>query len=111
MGIAVARRGGVDLGKEETEGKVGTLRTDGAYRYSRNPQTVGYWFVMASAGLIANSTLVALLSVFVIVWLYLMVRVEEPWLRDQYGDAYAEYCRETPRFVGFRTVSRVLDGD
>lgn len=108
VGLAVARRGGIDLGKEETAGQVGDLKTDGVYRYSRNPQTVGYWLVFASLGMITNSVLVAILSVFPIVWLYLMARVEEPWLVEQYGEAYAAYREEVPRFVGVRTFARLF---
>jgi protein-S-isoprenylcysteine O-methyltransferase Ste14 len=107
-GLVVARRGGLDLGKEETAGQVGDLKTDGVYRYTRNPQTVGYWLVFISLGMITNSVLVAVLAVLPAVWLYLMARVEEPWLRDQYGEAYAAYREDVPRFVGFRTFSRLF---
>jgi protein-S-isoprenylcysteine O-methyltransferase Ste14 len=102
-GVAAERR----LGTEETMGLTGQLRTDGLYRYSRNPQYVGA--VVATVGLLllANSRLLAVLAAVQLChWLALPLS-EEPWLTDQYGDAYRRYRSEVPRFVGLVTVRRV----
>ena len=107
-GLAVAFQGGVDLGEEETRGRIGELRTDGIYRYTRNPQVVGFVAAFAGTALLANSVLAGALAVMVAVWLPLTIVAEEPWLREQYGEAYVEYCRDVPRFVGLRTVRRVV---
>lgn len=34
---------------------------------------------------------------------------EEPWLREQYGDDYEEYCERTPRFIGWISVKVFTD--
>ncbi|MFC7045958.1 methyltransferase family protein [Halobacteriaceae archaeon GCM10025711] len=108
VGFAVAILAGRDLGGEETTGLAGDLHTDGCYRYSRNPQYVGY--IVATVGwvLLADSRLVAVLGATFVVWQALLPFAEEPWLREQYGDAYEEYRREVPRFVGPTTVARLL---
>lgn len=31
---------------------------------------------------------------------------EEPWLRQQYGKTYEDYCKEVPRFIGLRSFKR-----
>ncbi|PSQ47877.1 hypothetical protein BRD15_06425 [Halobacteriales archaeon SW_6_65_15] len=111
IGMAIAREGGVDLGVAETRGQVGELQTDGVYRYSRNPQTVGYAIVFVSGALLSNSILVAILAVFGVAWLFLAVLVEESWLREQYGEAYEDYFREVPRFVGLRSITRARNED
>ncbi|MFC4438970.1 MULTISPECIES: methyltransferase family protein [Natrialbaceae] len=106
-GFVVALASGLDLGTEETAGLTGELRTGGWYRYSRNPQYVGY--VVASVGfaLLANSALVAALCAIYAVWWLTLPLAEEPWLREQYGEAYERYAERVPRFVGLRTVKAV----
>jgi protein-S-isoprenylcysteine O-methyltransferase Ste14 len=111
VGLAIAREGGVDLGIAETRGQVGELQTDGIYRYSRNPQTIGYAIVFASGALLSNSILVAILAVFGGAWLFLAILAEEPWLREQYGEAYDNYFHEVPRFVGLRSITRAQNDD
>lgn len=109
VGMVVAREGGVDLGVAETRGQAGELQTGGLYRYSRNPQTVGYSVVFVGAALLSNSMLVATLVVIGVAWLFLAVLAEEPWLREQYGEDYDDYCREVPRFVGLGSLTRAHD--
>lgn len=112
VGYAWSVRAMWDLGQAETKGRPGELQTEGLYRYSRNPQNLGYVVVYGSLALITNSPLVAVLSGPVIAtWLLLQSLAEEPWLREQYGEAYAAYRREVPRFVGLRSFERALGGD
>jgi protein-S-isoprenylcysteine O-methyltransferase Ste14 len=76
------------------------LTTSGLYRFSRNPQFVGYglfilgffiawWTGLAIIGLLAYMGLV-----------YAVARVEEEHLRQVYGQPYLEYCARVPRFLG-----------
>jgi len=109
--FAVLSRSAVDLGEDATEGREDELRTDGLYRYTRNPQNVGYVLLFATYAVLANSPLVGALAVAVAVFSVLQVLAEEAWLRDTYGDAYEAYCERVPRFVGLRTLTRALDDD
>jgi protein-S-isoprenylcysteine O-methyltransferase Ste14 len=76
------------------------LKTDGLYRYSRNPQFVGYgllllgyfltwWNSLAWIGLLAYATLA-----------YAVTLIEEEHLVRVYGDSYREYCQRVPRYLG-----------
>lgn len=76
------------------------LHTNGLYRYSRNPQFIGYgllilgfvvawWNASAWIGLLAYAVLA-----------YAVARVEEEHLTRVYGDPYRDYCRRVPRFLG-----------
>ncbi|PSQ16299.1 hypothetical protein BRD00_11465 [Halobacteriales archaeon QS_8_69_26] len=107
--LAVLSKAAADLGEEETKGRAGELRTGGLYRYSRNPQNTGYLLFVWGFALLTNSPLVAGLAGAMTLWLVVQVPVEEPWLHEQYGEAYADYRRRTPRFVGYR--GRGLNGD
>jgi protein-S-isoprenylcysteine O-methyltransferase Ste14 len=90
------------LGFWESSGLEGRLNTEGPYRYSRNPQYVGYVAMLGGGAVLAGSWMTAFLALVGIVWLLLAPLAEEPWLREQYGDAYEEYRRSVPRFLGRR---------
>ncbi|QWC18407.1 isoprenylcysteine carboxylmethyltransferase family protein [Halorubrum sp. 2020YC2] len=111
IAFAVLSKSAVDLGKDATEGREDELRTDGLYRYTRNPQNVGYVLLFATYAVLANSPLVGALAVAFGVLTVLQVLAEEAWLRDTYGDAYDDYCERVPRFVGVRTLTRALGDD
>lgn len=108
-GFVVALAAGADLGSEETKGLTGELRTDGWYRYSRNPQYAGYAVATVGFALLANSTLATVLCACYLGWWVSLPFAEEPWLREQYGEEYERYADRVPRFVGRRTV-RILAG-
>jgi len=98
-----------DLGVDQTQGLEGELRTDGLYRYSRNPQYVGYISSTIGFALIVGSPFVLpLCGLLLVRWLILPL-AEEPWLRDQFGDEYEAYAEDVPRFVGLRTVGLVWE--
>ena len=76
------------------------LHTNGLYRYSRNPQFVGYglfvfgflvawWNALAWIGLLSY-----------IVLAYAVTLVEEEHLTRTYGDSYRAYCQRVPRYLG-----------
>lgn len=106
VGFAAAA---LDLGVRETEGLAGTLRTDGYYRYTRNPQVTFALVGLAGAPLLTGSSLVLAAAVPMACWFVLAPLAEEPWLRDRYGDAYRAYSRSVPRFVGRTTVERLYE--
>jgi protein-S-isoprenylcysteine O-methyltransferase Ste14 len=109
VGFAVAVSAGLDLGVAETQGLAGELRTGGWYRYSRNPQYVGYLLATVTYPVWTGAPLsVPLCGVYLCWWLVFPL-AEEPWLREQYGEAYERYAGEVPRFVGRRTVRALLD--
>lgn len=103
--FAFLSKAATDLGQEETEGRVGELRTDGLYQYTRNPQNLGYVVLFWAVAVVSASSLVAILVGVFTVWLVTQTYIEEPWLRDQY-EGYPEYARAVPRFIGIRSFRR-----
>lgn len=75
------------------------LNTDGIYKYSRNPQLIGY-------GVILFSFVVIFLSWYSVGWFlqylvisYFMVQTEEEFLNLRYGEKYEKYCSAVPRII------------
>ncbi len=86
--------------------KGGPLRTDGPFQYTRNPQYVGLILAFTGMILITNSFWALITGILIILWLLLAPFSEEPWLREQFGKEYEEYCRKVPRFMGKASFKR-----
>jgi protein-S-isoprenylcysteine O-methyltransferase Ste14 len=77
-----------------------TLVTEGLFKHTRNPMYVGKFFMVAGAGLAANSwaALVAISAVYAFMY-HAVVLAEEEYLRGKFGSAFDEYCKRTPRWL------------
>lgn len=76
------------------------LVVDGIYRYSRNPQYLGWSGVLLGTALALRSTrALALAAAYpaVVSW---WVRQEERHLDARFGERYRRYRRTTPRWLG-----------
>lgn len=77
------------------------LITGGVYRYSRNPQNVGWLLSLAGISLLGQSAAALLLTL--VFWLILhayLITAEEPHLTCVFGKRYRRYMRTTPRYLG-----------
>lgn len=92
----------VALGFTPTLGSEGTLVRRGPYRFSRNPQYVGFVAALVGWAVLAASVLTLLAALGGATALILAPFAEEPWLLRRYGAAYEEYRRAVPRFISFR---------
>lgn len=90
------------LGMAPTSGDESALVYRGPYRFSRNPQYVGFILALIGWALITNSVMALIVSLAGIVPLLLVPLAEEPWLRDRLGAAYDDYQRTVPRFIGMK---------
>jgi len=76
----------------------GELTVTGAYRWSRNPQYVG-WLMFLLGFALNDWSLWCLAAITVVaVSLHLLVLIEEEHLRREFGERYVEYCRKVPRY-------------
>jgi protein-S-isoprenylcysteine O-methyltransferase Ste14 len=82
------------LPEEETQ-----LKTTGLYRISRNPMYVGFHLFTVSAILYTLNILVALAGVYSIVVYHFIIRGEERFLAQRFGDVYEAYRREVRRYL------------
>jgi protein-S-isoprenylcysteine O-methyltransferase Ste14 len=76
------------------------LVTDGPYFYTRNPIYASYVALVLGLGLVLGSWTLTLLAPFVAVALhYISVLPEERHLQQKFGEKYAQYTSETPRWL------------
>jgi protein-S-isoprenylcysteine O-methyltransferase Ste14 len=75
------------------------LSTTGIYKYSRNPQLVGYGIILLSFAMLFISWYSASWFLQYLIISYLMIRSEEEFLNLRYGEEYEEYCNAVPRVI------------
>jgi|Tabmets5t2r1_1033131.scaffolds.fasta_scaffold26110_2 protein-S-isoprenylcysteine O-methyltransferase Ste14 len=78
------------------------LVTTGVFAFSRNPMYVAVGFVLLGQFLVFPNWIV-LVYLAAGIWLvHRQVLREEAFLREQYGQEYAEYCHRVRRYLGVR---------
>ena len=98
VGLLLAFWGSGVLGWRRTSGQAGELKTDGLYRYSRNPQYVGDILNFIGLVLFSNSSLALAPGLLAAALFFFWPFSEEPWLKERFGVAYERYCQRVPRF-------------
>lgn len=78
----------------------GSLTITGPYRWSRNPQYVGWLLFLLGFSLTDWSLWCLAVLVVVAVSLHLLVLIEEEHLRRVFGEPYVEYWSRVSRYVG-----------
>ena len=95
----IAWRGALSLGMEATSGAVGTLKTDGLYKYSRNPQYVADIGIFVGWAVLSASLSALPVAAVGILVLLIAPFAEEPWMKAVYGEEFARYSRRTRRYL------------
>jgi protein-S-isoprenylcysteine O-methyltransferase Ste14 len=75
------------------------LVTSGLYRWMRNPLALSIDLLALGILLLAPSGLALLTFVLDVVNYEWKIRIEEAYLREAHGQAYAEYCARTGRYL------------
>jgi protein-S-isoprenylcysteine O-methyltransferase Ste14 len=105
LGMAISIWARVELGRNWSNVvtvKVGhELVRSGPYRWVRHPIYTGILVALAGSALAENfwCDLVIVPIVFTSFWIKL--RLEEAWMRGQFGAAYDDYCARTTRLIPF----------
>jgi protein-S-isoprenylcysteine O-methyltransferase Ste14 len=100
LGAVAAGMGAFSGARQVTGTDPGDLQDGGVYRYSRNPQYVGFVLAGAGGAVARRSVPAAALTAGYAVICAWWVRVEERSLHRTFGQDYARYQRRTPRWVG-----------
>lgn len=81
----------------------GQLTLAGPYRWSRNPQYLG-WLLFLLGFALNDWSLWCLAALLVVaISLHLLVLVEEEHLRRVFADPYDEFCRNVPRYLRWKS--------
>ena len=75
------------------------LKTSGIYKYSRNPQLVGYGIILLSFAILFISWYAVGWFVQYLIISYLMIISEEEFLNLSYGAEYENFCKAVPRII------------
>lgn len=76
------------------------LKTDGSYKFVRNPCYCLFLLGCTGAVLIAHNVLLFVLPVlFYTEMTVVLIHTEEKWLADLYGQEYANYCKRVNRCI------------
>lgn len=76
------------------------LVTTGIYAYVRHPIYAAFFYVAVGLIFISQNIILFILPVFFWAFLTLaMIRTEEKWLVDLYGDEYINYAERVNRFI------------
>lgn len=76
-----------------------SLVTEGLYRFSRHPMYVGWLLVYIGMGIACISGLYLSLTTFLMILVHILVKAEEYWCLEKYGDVYREYMKKTPKWL------------
>lgn len=98
LGNIVVWSGVMNIGFAATSGEVDTLKTDGLYAYSRNPQYVADMAIISGWAVLSASSLAFVLALGGIFILGLAPFAEEPWLEENYGQQYRDYKASVRRY-------------
>ncbi|MBI1815622.1 MAG: isoprenylcysteine carboxylmethyltransferase family protein [Deltaproteobacteria bacterium] len=72
----------------------------GLYQFTRNPMYVGVGSIVAGEGVLFESaTLLAYVTLLMLLFHLRVLTYEEPTLRRQFGAAFDAYCRRVPRWL------------
>lgn len=75
------------------------LVTQGLFRHTRNPMYVGKFLMVLGAGIASNRWPSLLAITFAYSFMYQAVTLaEEAYLRNKFGTAFEQYCRDVPRW-------------
>ena len=74
--------------------------TRGLCRYSRHPMYVTSFIAPIGAGIASASWVFLLFTILLIAASFYFAPVEEQSCLETYGDAYREYMKRTPRYIG-----------
>ena len=78
----------------------GTLAVTGPYRWSRNPQYVGWFMFLLGFSLNDWSWWCLVALTIVATYLHLLILIEEEHLIRIFGEQYAKYRRSVSRYFG-----------
>jgi protein-S-isoprenylcysteine O-methyltransferase Ste14 len=73
---------------------------EGIYRVSRNPMYIGEILIYVSIGIACVSWIFLLLAIVASIMGYHSIDSEERFCLKKYGNAYQEYLKRTPRWIG-----------
>ena len=109
LGLVVVFIAMIPLGYNRTMGlKSKNLKTNGLYKFTRNPQLIGYYMLLIGFAFSYPSFYSAGWIIIFGIITHLMVITEEEYLLKIYGEKYKHYCKHVPRYLVVKKGSPIL---
>ncbi|MBP7736442.1 MAG: isoprenylcysteine carboxylmethyltransferase family protein [Spirochaetes bacterium] len=81
------------------EGSISSLKTDGIFRFSRNPLYLGFILLILSSCLITPNPFNFAAAIIAILIHHRIILQEENYLLSRLGDRYKDYMKATGRYL------------
>lgn len=94
LGVAVLAVSTVQFARPGRSG----LNTRGLYRFSRNPMYVGYFLYFLGCVLLTHSKLLLISLIVFQISAHWIIRSEERWCEQEFGEEYLSYTRRVRRY-------------
>ncbi|MBK7172300.1 MAG: isoprenylcysteine carboxylmethyltransferase family protein [Bacteroidales bacterium] len=94
----------VNLGKSTRLGLPSedtTLKTNGIYKFSRNPMYVGFDLITIASLVFTFHWLILILGVYSLITYHLIIKGEEAFMKNRFGDEYVKYQLRVKRYFSF----------
>lgn len=76
------------------------LVATGLYRFSRNPMYVGVMLILAGESVFSHSTHLWIYTAIIFTLFHtFIIKIEEPRLKKDFGEAYVQYCQKVRRWL------------
>ena len=100
LGFGLAIWGMKILSYQTSLGLKGEFISSGPYRFTRNPQYVGFIVLIGGYSILTNSWMTWIAGILGALLFALTPFLEEPWLEERFGEKYSEYKKSVPRYLG-----------
>jgi len=80
--------------------KAGKPVTRGLYRFSRHPMYVTHSLLLLGVSIASVSWIFIVIMIITVIGAVVFIESEEQGCLKHYGDAYREYMKRTPRWIG-----------
>jgi protein-S-isoprenylcysteine O-methyltransferase Ste14 len=81
------------------EGSIKSLKTDGIFRFSRNPLYLGFILLIVSSCLITPNPINFVTAIIAIAFHHMIILREEDYLLSKFGNEYHAYMKATGRYL------------
>ena len=92
--INLGRSTRLGIPSEET-----VLKTGGLYKYSRNPMYVGFNLLTITSMIYTLNLWIILPGLYSIIIYHFIIRGEENFLKDRFGESYQTYLTKVRRYI------------
>ena len=75
------------------------LKTNGLYKFSRNPMYLGFDFITLAAMIYAFHWIIIILGVYSLITYHLIIKGEEDFMTKRFGDEYNKYTMKVRRYL------------